>query len=405
MTQKRKILSGGFESIVILSLLLSTILQTYGWGKYDFSFISTSLLSILFVFRYGIRNTLPRVLLYYFFYRIAVHLISANSLAGAVPIGVLKTLLAYLMFFGINDFCKLRKYYRIIALISIFFFYVQEISYLVIGYRISGIISFLPVSIADSIGLQEHLIESSRSSSFFSEPAHFAQFLLPLFCIELFAEKKNFYYIIIVGITLLLTSSGNAVWGLAVAGGVYLIYVMKGKSTSTKLKVALLIIPAILGVLYFYINTEMGQKTMSRSETLSSDYINSRGASRSSYLRIYRGYYVYDKYGIAEKIIGNDNSEYFYYSARTSKAAFYFNDKNDTYINTFQSILIFTGLIGVIIFILLFVEIWKSASVGGRASLLVFYALSFVAALYFTDTMALYFVVALLLPKGIENKK
>ena len=403
--QKIKIMSGKFESIVILSLLLSTILQTYGWEKYDFSFIITSFLSVLYIFKYGIRNTMPKFLLYYIFYRIAVHIISANGYAEMIPLGLLKSLLAYLMFFGINDYSKFHKYYRIIAIIAIIFFYIQELSYHILGNRVLGIFSFLPISMSKSIDLVSILAESSRSSSFFSEPAHLAQFLLPLFCIEVFARRKNIPIVIFLGLTLLLSFSGNAIWGVAVVGISYIISVMKGRNIATKLKVAFLVIPAILGLLYIYVNSEMGQKTMSRSETLSTDYINSRGASHSSYLRIFRGFAVYDNYGTIEKIIGNDNGNYFYNSARTSEAALFFKDQNDTYINTFQSFLLYSGIVGVVFFILIFGEIWKKSYGGGRVSLLVFYALSVVAALYLTDTMALYLVVALIAPKGIEYKQ
>lgn len=38
-------------------------------------------------------------------------------------------------------------------------------------------------------------------------------------------------------------------------------------------------------------------------------------------------------------------------------------------------------------------------------TLMVFYALSLVSALYLTDTMALYLVVAKLMPSEIENKQ
>lgn len=363
--QKIKMMSGKFESFVILSLLLSTILQTYGWGKYDFSFIITSLLSILYVFKYGIKNTMPKLLLYYIFYRVFVHALSANSLAEMIPLGVLKTLLAYLMFWGVNDFNKLRKYYRLIAIVVIIFFFIQEFTYHVIGHRISGIFTFLPLSYEDGLDLKDKLIEVSRSSSFFSEPAHLAQFLLPLFCIELFAKRKSVFYIIMTGITLLLTFSGNAILGLAIVGVVYIFNIMKNRSGAVKLKMALLVIPAMVGVLYVYISSEMGQEMMSRSETLSSDYVNSGGTSRSAYLRIYRGFAVYDQYGTIEKVLGNDNNHYFFSKAMSSSAAMFFEDENDTYLNTLQSFLLYTGLVGIIFFVLIFIEIWKKSYGGG----------------------------------------
>ncbi|HCK25520.1 MAG TPA: hypothetical protein DHW31_12285, partial [Bacteroides graminisolvens] len=69
-------------------------------------------------------------------------------------------------------------------------------------------------------------------------------------------------------------------------------------------------------------------------------------------------------------------------------------EEDDQYFNAVHNILLRTGIIGAIIFIMFIVGEWKMNSPGGRALLLVLIVLMFISAIYFTETMALYLVLS-----------
>ena len=72
------------------------------------------------------------------------------------------------------------------------FFMLQVLSSRYAGINIVGIASFLPISNEFSeIDLIDVSLNRSRFSSFFSEPAHFVQYLLPFIAIELFDDEKK----------------------------------------------------------------------------------------------------------------------------------------------------------------------------------------------------------------------
>lgn len=387
-------MSPRFEKIIILTLLLSTILQTYGWGKYDFSFILTSVLSIIFLVKTRFKNTLPKILLYYFLYRLLIHEISASEMSSLMPLGILKSLFAFIMFFGITNYNFFIKSYRKIAIICIFFFFIQECMYIALGYRISGVFEQLPLSLSvdDVSSFYEKMSEKERSSSFFSEPSHFAQFLLPLLCIELFSKSKNYFIISMIIITLMLLMSGNAIIGMVTIALMYLSYILKKYNRTTGIVLVTFLLSMLMVIGLFYADSTKGQEMMERSYQLSSNSVDVKGGGQSGFLRIYRGYGVFEEFGTYQKLFGNDNESYFISKARQSSVSMFFKE-DDTYINTFQSFLIFTGIVGVCFFIFIFIHIWRLSDFTGKSVLITFYALSFVSALYLTDSMALYLLI------------
>lgn len=393
------------EILIIFSLLLSSILQTYGWGKYDFSFILTSVLSVIFLVKNKFRSTLPKVLLYYFLYRLLIHEISASDLASLMPLGVLKSLLAFIMFFGIKNYEFFIKSYKTIALICIAFFFLQEITFSLFGHRISGVMEQLPLAldVEDASTWYSSIRENSRSSSFFSEPAMFVQFLLPLLSIELFSGKRNYFLALLIGITLLYTLSGNGMLGLLIVGIMYLYSVIKRSNGPKGIILASFAAAVMIVGSVLFASSEKGQEVMSRSYQLSSNSMETKGGGKSGFMRIYRGYGVYAEFGTFQKIFGNDDTNYFTSQMMKSDVSMFFRE-NDTYVNTFQAFLISTGIVGVLFFVLIFSYIWRRSDIAGRSIILTFYGLSFISSLYLTDTMALYLMLPLLRANYLQTK-
>lgn len=260
------------------------------------------------------------------------------------------------------------------------------------GIRLNGILSILPLysetSMADFV---EAKAESARSCAFFSEPAHFAQFLLPLFALSLYNNQKkpNYTIAFIIGATILFLRSGNGLLGLAVMLVFAFPYFLEGKKKNRWTGAFFFgLIVVVAG--YYYINSEMGASLMERQVELNMEWDGR--SSRSGFLRIWRGFFVYGDYSLLEKIIGcpNETAQL----AHVASAGMLMVDSAELYFNMFQKILLNTGLIGVGVFAYIIIHIWKNNTICGKAILAALIALSFIAAIYMSHTMILFMVLA-----------
>ena len=116
------------------------------------------------------------------------------------------------------------KIYEISVLICCFFFFLQELMYFTLGTRIVGLLPWIPLNTGmASSDYISWLRYNSRSASFFLEPAHFAQFIIPLLALELFKTQKTkmtIFYILVISVVILLLKSGT---GILVVTFIYII--------------------------------------------------------------------------------------------------------------------------------------------------------------------------------------
>lgn len=396
-----------FGNVVMVTLLLSTILQTYGWGRFDFASILTLFLAVISLVIYGKEKPrMPFWLTAYFVFWYFSHLLAGVFPQSILPLGIIKAFLVYLMFY--NTGIRIEyfvKQYRLIASICIVFFIIQTISRNVFNHVIVGVASFLPIAIInDQSGYLSWLSEMDRDSAFFSEPAMFVQFLLPLLSIELFyCQKKSWSRILVIVVTLLLLQSGNALLGMAIIAAFFLWKsVVKRKSAKTMFGLIIIVVMAIAGA-YFYAQSEMGQKLLNRSATIEKDSYETTGYATSGFIRIYRGYYIFRDYPVVYKIIGNDNDAYIQSIINHSEMSWAFHD--ESYVNTVQAFLIYTGMIGTLFFLLFFIDQWKTTNYCGRAILSILFVLCFIAALHFREIMALYLMIPYSMKKNENDDK
>ena len=387
-----------FAKIVMLFLLLSQVLQTYGYGKYNITFILMTLSSIVYVTRYGFRlYSLPKIIGLYLIYWLIVHIVTAVSLTEMIPLGTVKTFLVFLMLFNIFEINYFIRYYRIFALIFIIFFFFQEFTYFTTGLRIPGIADSLPLAldVEDETSYFSRVETMDRSSSFFSEPSHFAQFLIPLYAIELFkTHKGHLLFALIVGLTILMTQTGNGIIGLVVVSSIFVIHKIFSRGTLGGRVLLLIFTFATLSIATsIFMNSERGEKLFEREDQLSGKDDASNG-DNSGFIRIFRGYYIYSDYSLADKIIGVDSPTRLKSYIKQSDFSYTFGD-NDTYLNCFQTFLLHTGLIGAIFFFVIMKYFWRQADLCGRAVLSALFALSFVASIYFREIMAIYLLTSL----------
>ena len=398
-----------FQKLATFALLLYPIFQTYGVPGLNSSiaYVFTALLgTVCFLRKLSGQSTrrkidgVPKYLLIYFAYAIVSRVFTVGTL-NFVPIDLILLLFfAYLYFENIN-FTFFYRLYRLVALVCIVFFWIQEVSYYTTGWRPSGIISGLTIIISQEstssfINILSYLNE--RSSSFFSEPAHFVQFLLPLLCLELFGPDKNIFRAGVIAVTLLFLRSGNAVLGLAVISFVYVMQLFKGNmKMHQKILVLIVVIAAGYGGVRFA-ETEDGQRLLSRQEEVTDSLMG------SGFVRIYRGYWLYGDFNFFEKLVGVNNKETLEAHIRRLPSWVFSYGSHD-YFNGVQYLLIHTGLIGAIIFILVYINLWKNNDLCGRSCLLTCIALSFIAGIHLNSFMFTCLLIAIFRQKDLLNKR
>ena len=385
-----------FSTIAMVLLLLSPILGIYGnpdgWSYGEILVIPISILFFAYYFIsqrsvLGNKNPLPYGMMVYFFYWGLMIFITSVI----IPLSAIQSFLTFFLFFSTFKMNSYIKMYKAFSLFCVLFFFAQEFTYYVSGNRISGLISALPLHIdmemADLINFQANAV---RSCSVFAEPAHFAQFLLPLFAIELFHDegKSHILFAVIIGITLLFLQSGNGLFGLIVILLSAIPYFRQRKKKNT-IFIFSLYLAIVIVAGYYFINSEMGVSMLDRQQELNANY---EGGSKSGFLRIWRGYYVFADYNALEKIFGcPDISSQI---SHVKASGFILGNNAELYFNVIQKILLNTGIIGVVLFVVIVVNLWRNNSFCGKVLLLTFVVLSFIAGLYMSNTMIVFFVLA-----------
>lgn len=100
-----------------------------------------------------------------------------------------------------------------------------------------------------------------------------------------------------------------------------------------------------------------------------------------------------------QKIFGCNNPSLIKRAISRSSVSDMF-EENDLYFNTIQTVLIKTGIIGLVIFLLFLFDIYHHNLNFGKIVVVTFLGYSLLASLFFTDIMMLYLVLAFSLKKN-----
>lgn len=395
-----------FNKAVSLILILYPIINIYLIGGYSLSLLITLLLLCAFVYRVLTRKVIlkncliPKGYSRYCIFWLISALFSTTwvglSSLTALP-GILYNILFILLFLVETDFDQYLRYYRILAPIFIVFLFVQEAMYMSLGYRTPGLIPWLDLNInnGDTIAYQERVLSGVRSSSVFSEPAHFAQWLLPFLAYELLLdERKNHYIFALISIiALLLLRSGNAMFGMIPIFVIFLIKLIKQK----KYKFLFFIIVFLVSFAGYALSSNLANDILSRKDEL---HVGANQSEVQESTRLYRGYFVFAEYSTIEKILGESDIPTLINYIKKSKVSYLF-EENDTYFNCVQSVLIKTGFIGLFLFLLIWMEIYRDNFDVGKSIVLSFLILIPFSSLFFTYVMAQYMVLSI----GFKSKR
>lgn len=387
-----------FEKLVILVLLLHPILQIYRfWGPIGFD----SLADILVIFLFFIQKRkiiAPKQIKHYLIYAYIVSILALNSWKSIIPIGYILNAAMLLIYMSCIKYKNLMYIYTRLAVVVLAFLFIQEITLMTAGRAISGILNFLPIAIAEEsdLWLLNHN-ESLRQSSFFSEPAHLAQFLAPLLCYYIFSNYKRKYVICaILILALLITQSGNAIVCIVVILALYIYTIIKVDRARGFLFAIFLLFIVIVGGL-FYLTTEGGQMIAKRIITVS-DAANPEQIS-SAYMRLFRGYDLFGRLPLINQIVGLGDKQNLLDAIRHSSIRHLFGD-NDLYFNGISYILLYSGFVGLFLFGRIYKYLWQDNTLQGRTYIVLWIVLMLMSATYLNSTSAIF----LLLANSFKNK-
>ncbi len=394
----------GMTRVLMLLLALLPILNIYmsplpGFAIGDF-------LVLVCMIIYGARNSRQKLFHWetryiVFWGYVAVSFLISSVASGymyraLVPGGV--SFFVFSLVFGFftnkTDLQLLHRFLRIVAVVSIAVFVLQEASYILLGSRFSAILPY--ANLTDGVPTKELIyvqLLADRSSSFFREPAHFAQFLIVALAMDMFIEergRKLSAFSIICIVALLFLRSGNGLLGLLILVAVKMLAIMKGRNSFYKYAIILLIPITMAIAMPYYMQTEAAQYVMGRTNELTFDK-NAR-----SYARIYRGYALYGALPVVNKLIGTDSEGILAASHNSELSGMFLGERNsDLYCNGVQQVLLNTGILGMVLLLVFIVPYYKKSGFLGKAALLSLLILSLVSSMFLSRIMLLMFLIAI----------
>ena len=388
---------------MMLWLAIMPILSIYR-SPFIFSWSDASffIIAILALQHYGIKNLLtwPKKWKIYWCFVAVSYLVAcmqySSPFKAVIPGGFAFCLFSLQIGFTTNSVKieLLYKYMKVISIVAIAIFFLQEVSAITTGVRFSALLPFgtltdgLPIS-----DLRVTQMYADRSCSIFREPAHFAQYLLPMLAIELFWKSKDKLispFSILLLVVILFLRSGNGMIGILLLLLLKVISYQKELSKTLRILFGVFAIVASLFCFAYISKTIIGQELIKRT----AEFENNEQSK--SYIRIYRGFALFSSIPIEYKLIGTNN-EGILSQIKQSQVSYLFTgerDESDLYFNGAAGILLHNGIIGLIFLVLYFIDIGKKTDLLGRSLLLLFILISFVAQTYMSSLMLMCCIIA-----------
>lgn len=344
---------------------------------------------------------LPRFFVIYWVYiGVAYFILTLNNfkVVNLIPGGLsffvwVIILSVYLDAFDLNVF---RKYYRVVFTICGVVLLLQEFLFFTTGQRFSLLFP-LPLSGGmSSQFLKDTQLLLTRSSSFFREPSHFAQFALPLLAIELFNPRnKNSFisgYSVFILICLIVLRSGNGFLGMITLIISRFFFYFKESGIKAKLATLLFVVPLLLFSTVKYTSTESGQEIVERFSNVGID------EDSESFDRIFRGYLLYQILPNENKVFGISHENLESFIGHSAIAYLFMSNtadgQNDTYLNGIQHILVHFGAVGLILFFYVLICLYVQSDYIAKTLIITFLIIMFVGNVYASHMMLLTFLIS-----------
>lgn len=270
----------------------------------------------------------------------------------------LRTIMSFLMFIYffsvvpyIGKIGQVLKYLLVIGNISCIFLIFQYLVLSISGYIVPGVLSFLPLS--NEINTEEFLVNITgrdRLSSFFTEPAHFCEFLVIVLTIRLFLNKQEIKSVVLaIMYTICIIISKSAI-GFASILFIWGIWLIKVTDLWSKHKFLFLVITLLIVIGIIPILAIIGDDSIINRFTQISFTPEASNNGFSSYIRVLRGYIPFMESNMIVKLFGGGiGSIYSFVNNNPNTDFLLYVDYNIDYLNSVQYVLLYTGIIGLII--------------------------------------------------------
>lgn len=319
--------------------------------------------------------------------------IPGDYLQAAIPIALILSSL-YLGFLVPNmDRNYVLKFYKLFTYIAVIFFIVQEFFHVTTGFRPTLYLPFFEMYYdgVDMASFASSRAEMDRSSSFFLEPSHFVQYIIPYYCIVLskFIEGKE-------GVREVLFMTLIIIWLRAGIGYVTLIAIGSFfffKSGIIKMYqrvvVAIAVVFAFSMITSFFSNNEFIASILERTSEFSTE-VEAYG-SQSGFIRIWRGYFIYSTMEFVNQLLGVSVAGMDYVSSVVDIPGCRYEG---TYMNGIQALLVSGGLVGLLLFMNYIFRLYKKVNLTGQCILIAMITIFFMEHMLYTSKMFLYILLA-----------
>lgn len=303
------------------------------------------------------------------------------------------------------DFQRIIKGYMLIAKINILVSCFQFIFYLVTSYRISLLIPFLPIA-DESLGILPFgtitYMDSMSLPGLFSERSHSAVFLIPYLCILMgqYSKKKYrslFLRMIFVSVIIVASGSGNGVLSCALTWLFFGVLTAMNKKQYWIFCVAILL---LIGGYLILIRIPMF------NEMFSILFHNPDPYSRSKAdLRVYRGFEAYFDLPFEKKIFGIGYRAFVPYAMHYNYHTSFDRGEFLEYMNCIAQILVYSGVVGLLFFIIFTWCLYKRSTFAGKIILVSFCAIAISSSVYYDVTWIFYITLIISLYKKENEEK
>lgn len=303
------------------------------------------------------------------------------------------TIISIILYTSICDIsaASLKRIYKFVCIIVIILYVIQYIAYYLFNTAIVMSIPFLTPDdsylVSHDFGVSLSTRGLAQFSCLFSEKSHLCQFILPCLVI-LLCEKKNIGRMLMaVAVTLLLMSTASGI-GIVCCVAVWLYYlfvVSKGISLPKKFLLVILV-----AVMFLIIHSILMGVPIYKNSVENLFVASDRGSSKADY-RVYRGFNAYFSLGTVAKILGvgyRQMSSYLLFNGNTE--IFVAGETNTEYLNAVAQTVVFFGIIGLILLVFYYAELFKRSNRTGKGILIIFVAIAFGASVLFDRTNYLY---------------
>lgn len=282
---------------------------------------------------------------------------------------------------------SLQKYMRWVVLVSAGLFWIQIALMVMYGSNkvcfvpnLTGSFTYENMSYSDIVAIH---LKSNRPCSIFLEPSYMAYYFISYLSILWFGKefKRKLFNIeiLFIAITLVVLRSGSGLVALALLLTIKIIIVFWHSNVQKRVISLFLVLPLLIGSIIFYIDSEIGQEMFARSSEFSKE-------NSSGFDRVVGGYLMFDSLNDQEQMFGILNYREKFGRETDDNKLFFFA-------NGIQIILLSLGFIGLLLYLVFYINLFIKVDLLSRMSIIVLLVMSLLEYNYLNPYMMLLTII------------